>query len=423
MEHKNNGQEQEYSLYTEKIVPSPKVKYRRLIKAAKMLLLVIAIGVIYVVADKVVIPVIMDKIAVRNRVVDHIEFTRDEYPDPESQQAEDLGQIKNDYDAIIQSLRSKVADVQRTVVTVKEYVSDNYNNSYTQYTEEMQNNLENLGNSIERYSTMGLLVGHLNGRYMILTSHAYTDTVDEYAVVVQESDEYKAELVCSDELTGISIISIYDEQVTDADRQYMKVATLDNSYVLNKGDMVIATGKIYGTSGAVDYGTITNRTVSNSIDNNYEIFETNLSCMKDDYGFLFNSDGNVVGISQENSDSKLKAIGISDLKCMIECMINRQGKMYFGIIAQNVDSVLSEKNGIPMGIYISKVDSDSPAYQAGLQPGDIIQGINKMPCYSIQRLNDKIYDSTAGQVINVSIKRKGKSGYFDASYDVSVELR
>ena len=163
--------------------------------------------------------------------------------------------------------------------------------------------------------------------------------------------------------------------------------------------------------------------MANSIDNNYEIFETNLSCMKDDYGFLFNSDGNVVGISQVNSDSKLKAIGISDLKCMIECMINRRGKMYFGIVAQNVDSELSEKNGIPMGIYISKVDNDSPAYQAGLQPGDIIQGINKMPCYSIQRLNDKIYDSSAGQVINVSIKRKGKSGYFDASYDVSVELR
>lgn len=426
MEHKNNGHEQEYPLYTERIVPSPKVKYRRLIKTVKILLLIIAIGVIYAVADKIVIPVIMDKIAVRNRVVDHIEFTRDEYPDPETQQIEDQRQIKNDYDAIIQSLRSKVSDVQRTVVTVREYVSGHYNDndSDTPYvSEKIQDDLVKLENNVEGYSTMGLLVGHLNGRYMILTSQTYTAAVEEYAVVVQDSDEYKAELVCSDELTGISIISIYDTQVTDADSQYMKVADLDNSYVLNKGDMVIATGKIYGTSGAIDYGTITNRTVANSIDNNYEIFETNLSCMKDDYGFLFNSDGNVVGISQVNSDSKLKAIGISDLKCMIECMINRQGKMYFGIVAQNVDSELSEKNGIPMGIYISKVDNDSPAYQAGLQPGDIIQGINKMPCYSIQRLNDKIYDSSTGQVINVSIKRKGKSGYFDASYDVSVELR
>ena len=365
MEHKNNGHEKEYPLYTERIVPSPKVKYRRLIKTVKILLLIIAIGVIYAVADKIVIPVIMDKIAVRNRVVDHIEFTRDEYPDPETQQIEDQRQIKNDYDAIIQSLRSKVSDVQRTVVTVREYVSGHYNDndSDTPYvSEEIQDDLVKLENNVEGYSTMGLLVGHLNGRYMILTSQAYTAAVEEYAVVVQNSDEYKAELVCSDELTGISIISIYDTQVTDADRQYMKVADLDNSYVLNKGDMVIATGKIYGTSGAIDYGTITNRTVANSIDNNYEIFETNLSCMKDDYGFLFNSDGNVVGISQVNSDSKLKAIGISDLKCMIECMINRQGKMYFGIVAQNVDSELSEKNGIPMGIYISKVDNDSPAY-------------------------------------------------------------
>ena len=60
MEYKNNGHEQEYPLYTEKIVPSPKVKYRRLIKTVKILLLIIAIGVIYAVADKIVIPVIMD---------------------------------------------------------------------------------------------------------------------------------------------------------------------------------------------------------------------------------------------------------------------------------------------------------------------------------------------------------------------------
>lgn len=460
MEYRNNEQEQGYSLYTEKIVPSPRVKYKRLIKTVKFLVLIVAIGIIYVLSDKVIIPTIRDKIILRNQAVDHIEFTRDEYPDPdtvEQQEDDGHGQIKRDYDAIVQSLRSKIDDVQKTVVIVKEYSSDevpdynninsknnsndneggtvkdnNINSDATQdstqtYQQSIQNNtdggIENISGGIDNNSTVGLIVGHLNGRYMILTSHSYTDSVENYAVIVQETNAYKAELVCSDELTGISIISVEDSQVAEADRQYMKVAMLDNSYMINKGDMVIATGKIYGTSGAVDYGTITNRTIVNSVDNNYEIFETNLSCQKEDYGFLFNSDGNVIGISQENSDTKLRALGISDLKCMIECMINRQGKMYFGIIAQNVDSELSDKNGIPMGIYISKVDKDSPAYIAGLQPGDIIQGINKMPCYSIQRLNDKIYDSAAGQVLNVSIKRKGKSGYFDVSYDVSVELK
>ena len=425
MEYKNNeqGQEQEYSLYTEKIVLSPKIKYKRLIKNIELLVFIIVIGVMYIVSDKLIIPMVKDKLDKKNEMVDHIEFIRDEYPDIAQMESEEvLNQIKRDYDSIIQSLRSRIDDVQKTIVIVKESTSDE-GALVSNDIEDIQNNMEHVQNKKEIFSTIGLIVGHLNGRYMILTSQDYTESVKDYDVVVQEGNAYKAEFVCSDEITGVSIISINDTQVAEADKQYMKVATLDNSYILNQGDMVIAAGKIYGTSGAVDYGTITSKATYNSVDNNYQVFETNLSSQPGDYGFLFNSEGNVVGISQTNSDIKLKAIGISDLKNMVECMINRQGKMYFGIWAQNVDSELSENNGIPMGIYISKVDSESPAYDAGLQPGDVIQGINNMPCYSIQRLNDKIYDSYDGEVLNVNIKRKGKSGYFEVSYEVSVRLK
>ena len=433
MEYRNNEQEQEYSLYTEKIVPSPKVKYRRVIRAVKLLVLIVFIGVVYVVSDKIVIPAVRYKIAVKNATVDRIEFTRDEYPDTIQQDNEEgIGQIKYDYDTIMQALRSKVIDVQRTVVTVREHIEENVidetvtgeDGASKGSSDSIQRDLKKMQDEDEElFSTVGIIVGYLNDRYMILTSQLYTDVTSEYDVIVQDAGEYKAELVCSDELTGISIISIDGSKVSDNDRQYMQVAELGNSYMLNKGDIVIASGKIYGTDGAVDYGTITNRTSYNSIDNNYEVFETNLSFEEGDYVFLFNSEGEVVAISQVSSDTKLRVLGVSDLKSMIQCMINRQGKMYFGIKAQNVDSDLSEKNDIPMGIYISMVESDSPAYQAGLQPGDIIQGINKMPCYTMQRLNDKLCDSAHGQVINVSIKRKGKSGYFDVSYDVSVELR
>lgn len=433
MEYRNDGQEQEYSLYTEKIVPSPKVKYRRVIRAVKLLVLIVFIGVVYVVSDKIVIPAVRYKTAVKNATVDRIEFTRDEYPDTVQLDSEDgIGQIKYDYDTIMQALRSKVIDVQRTVVTVREHIEENViddtvtgeDGASKGSSDSIQRDLKKMQDEDEElFSTVGIIVGYLNDRYMILTSQLYTDVTSEYDVIVQDAGEYKAELVCSDELTGISIISIDGSKVLDNDRQYMQVAELGNSYMLNKGDIVIASGKIYGTDGAVDYGTITNRTAYNSIDNNYEVFETNLSFEEGDYVFLFNSEGEVVAISQDSSDTKLRVLGVSDLKSMIQCMINRQGKMYFGIKAQNVDSDLSEKNDIPMGIYISMVESDSPAYQAGLQPGDIIQGINKMPCYTMQRLNDKLCDSAHGQVINVSIKRKGKSGYFDVSYDVSVELR
>ena len=379
MEYRNDGQEQEYSLYTEKIVPSPKVKYRRVIRAVKLLVLIVFIGVVYVVSDKIVIPAVRYKTAVKNATVDRIEFTRDEYPDTVQLDSEDgIGQIKYDYDTIMQALRSKVIDVQRTVVTVREHIEENViddtvtgeDGASKGSSDSIQRDLKKMQDEDEElFSTVGIIVGYLNDRYMILTSQLYTDVTSEYDVIVQDAGEYKAELVCSDELTGISIISIDGSKVLDNDRQYMQVAELGNSYMLNKGDIVIASGKIYGTDGAVDYGTITNRTAYNSIDNNYEVFETNLSFEEGDYVFLFNSEGEVVAISQDSSDTKLKVLGVSDLKSMIQCMINRQGKMYFGIKAQNVDSDLSEKNDIPMGIYISRVESDSPAYQAGLQSG------------------------------------------------------
>lgn len=89
MEYRNDGQEQEYSLYTEKIVPSPKVKYRRVIRAVKLLVLIVFIGVVYVVSDKIVIPAVRYKTAVKNATVDRIEFTRDEYPDTVQLDSED----------------------------------------------------------------------------------------------------------------------------------------------------------------------------------------------------------------------------------------------------------------------------------------------------------------------------------------------
>ena len=54
MEHKDT--EQKYDLYTEKIVLSPKVKYKNLIRTIKILILIIIAGVVYIAADKLIVP-------------------------------------------------------------------------------------------------------------------------------------------------------------------------------------------------------------------------------------------------------------------------------------------------------------------------------------------------------------------------------
>ena len=242
MEHKDT--EQKYDLYTEKIVLSPKVKYKNLIRTIKILILIIIAGVVYIAADKLIVPSVKAKFDKKKAEQDRIEFTRDEYPEPVVVVEDEEGQpqIKKDYDTLMQSLRTKVDDVQKSVVIIKESTEGlNY-----------ENYIENRENVT---STAGLIVAYVNSRYIILTSKKYTDNTADISVKVNDN-EYKAVYVCSDSNTGISIISVDAEQMSEDDRTSIEVSVLSNSYILNKGELVIAAGNIYGTDGAVDYGTI-----------------------------------------------------------------------------------------------------------------------------------------------------------------------
>ena len=128
MEHKDT--EQKYDLYTEKIVLSPKVKYKNLIRTIKILILIIIAGVVYIAADKLIVPSVKAKFDKKKAEQDRIEFTRDEYPEPVAVEDEEgQPQIKKDYDTLMQSLRTKVDDVQKSVVIIQESTEGlNYEN-------------------------------------------------------------------------------------------------------------------------------------------------------------------------------------------------------------------------------------------------------------------------------------------------------
>ena len=138
---------------------------------------------------------------------------------------------------------------------------------------------------------------------------------------------------------------------------------------------------------------------------------------------MFNSEGNVVGVSKASTDTSSKFIGISDLKAQIETMINEHGIMYCGITGQIVTEELAAKYGLPSGVYISNVDIDSPAYYAGLQAGDVISAINGQSVLTIQQFSEKLYQCADGEAMYVPAMRQGKDGYSDVAFSVSVQLK
>ena len=75
---------------------------------------------------------------------------------------------------------------------------------------------------------------------------------------------------------------------------------------------------------------------------------------------------------------------------------------------QNLTPDVREQLGLPpsvRGVVISDLDPSSPAAQAGLQPGDIIESINRHPVNSVNDFN-RLAAEAKGQTL-LRINRQG----------------
>ena len=123
----------------------------------------------------------------------------------------------------------------------------------------------------------------------------------------------------------------------------------------------------------------------------------------------------MVGISVSGERKTFAALGISDLKSVIQELSNGNQIVYLGIRGQNVTGTMATLYGLPVGIYVMEVELDSPAYEAGLQPGDIITGIDGNMVLTIQAFSEKLYQCGSDQQIFITAKRLGKDDYYSGN--------
>lgn len=83
-----------------------------------------------------------------------------------------------------------------------------------------------------------------------------------------------------------------------------------------------------------------------------------------------------------------------------------------GITVQNLTPALRDQLGLPpsvTGIVISDIDPNSPAADAGLQPGDVIESINRQNVHNMADFN-RLAGAAKGEVL-LRVNRQG-TGYF-----------
>ena len=276
-----------------------------------------------------------------------------------------------------------------------------------------------------RNAASGLIVADNSVSYLVLTDIDVIDSAEKIAVTLPDGTVVWASFQKKDPVTGLCVISIPRDKVPRQARNSLSVATLGNSYNVNCGDSVLAVGAPMGAAGTFACGGVVSLTGSVEIvDGEYRLITTDMYGGKSGSGILINMDGEVVGIIEQEYASddhhSITAIPISPLKSLIEKLSNNSALSYIGIHGLDISEKAAEAQDIPSGVYVSSVEEDSPALQAGLQPGDIITSVGLGSSVTLRSLHENIMNRSPGDNVEVTVMRQGSSKYAEFDFVITI---
>ena len=204
-----------------------------------------------------------------------------------------------------------------------------------------------------------------------------------------------------------------------------KRQALGSSIDIKAGQPVILVGSPKDYVGSIAYGMVTYVRAGNQReDMDVRMIYTDVSTDSQSSGFVLNLDGAVIGmITDRTTGANTGAIGISDLKSTIERLSNGSSLAYFGVTGQDVTIDISEQNGIPRGVYVSEVTLEGPAYNSGIQSGDIITGIDDTEILSMKMIQNYLEGKVPGDDVVVKVQRISREGYMEIVIPVNLGTR
>lgn len=349
-----------------------------------------------------------DEILPEDMIVDDSQMQPEPTQPPaleDEQIAQVLSEMKlgvEDYLSLFAGIREVAREVRKSIVTVVGVTPD---------VGWLDNEYENEG------AVSGIVVADNGIELLILADVSSIEDAQSLEVAFQDGEVYQATLMKKDNNTGLAVISIAKTKIKSTTLEMAVAANLGTSGSSLVGIPVIALGRPMGTEGSLCYGNITS--TGNAIrlpDSNYKLMTTDIYGSSSASGVLINLRGQVVGIIDMSKNSPdlsnlISAVGISDLKKLVESLSNDKDIAYFGVYGADVTESANEELGVPLGAYITEIDMDSPAMNAGIQSGDVILKWNDMEIESYQDLVSTLLLEEPEKTVSITLMRQGPEGY------------
>jgi S1-C subfamily serine protease len=274
--------------------------------------------------------------------------------------------------------------------------------------------------------TSGVIVANQNDRLLVLADGEEMEDAQEIRVTFSDGTSAMAKVQAKDSVTGLCVLSVDENALSEDTKSAVTTATLGSSARADLlGKPVIAVGSPSGTQGSVAYGIVTNAALSIDItDSAFTGIQTDIYGSTQAGGMLADLKGRVIGwvdmdLNRKDTQNLISALGITELKPLIEALSNASSLACLGVHGTDVPESVQKEQGVPAGCYVTQVEMDSPAMNAGLQAGDVIQAFGTDQIANKSDLVNALKKAEPGQQTAVTIMRQGKDGYESASLTVT----
>lgn len=322
------------------------------------------------------------------------------------------GQKKDNYSKSVKSLSDVAKKGKRSVVSLLVLTGATIGNK--EFVSESQ-------------SVSGVLIADNGQELLILGPTMEVGETQQIQATFCDEKKYQVTEKKSDANLELTIYAVKESQLEEKTEKSIRLAALGSSYEVKKGDTTVLLGMLFGQGDAVGYGVLRSSTEkAERADGTYHILGAELAGFTGGSGIMFNRQEEVIGIicdaaGEDAKEELMHAYAISDIKDVMQFLANGESVPYIGIHATDVSENIAEDRRIPRGIYVDKVEADSPAMRAGIQSGDVLTAIGGTDIENFEQYHELLMEEKEGTHLLIKGYRRGaKDQYVAVHFNATV---
>ncbi len=251
----------------------------------------------------------------------------------------------------------------------------------------------------------------------IVTNNHVVDGADELTVTLNDNKEYSARIIGADKTTDLALIKI--------DAKNLPTLPIGDSDKLKVGEWVLAVGNPFNLNSTVTAGIVSAKARSLGANGVESFIQTDAAINAGNSGgALVNTQGELVGInamlySQTGSYSGYGfAIPTTIMNKVVEDLkqYGTVQRALLGVMGGDVNKYVDDQKskgkevdlGTMEGVYVSEVEDNSAASEAGIESGDVIVAVDGKKMKKMAEMQEYLSNKRPGDKVSITYMHNKK---------------